>query len=592
MKSSTRFMPRWGAWHKEDGTTRFRIWAPHYNKIAVALEDKPAIEMSRDQEGWHEVTFPCAAGTLYNYQLSFSTLIPDPASQCQPEDVHGKSLIVDQGAYQWRTPHWRGRPWEEAVIYEVHVGAAGGYASIIKQLDALSDLGITTIQLMPLSEFPGGRNWGYDGVFPYAPESSYGTPDDLKALIDAAHERNIMVFLDVVYNHFGPEGNILSQYVPTFFDPDRQTAWGQAINFTLPAVQDFFLDNALYWLNIYHFDGLRLDAVHAIAPQSWLRDLLQNIRAECDPERHIHLILENENNDASLLRAGYSAQWNDDAHNALHVLLTEETEGYYGNFAHNPTQDLVQALQEGFVYQGQISPDTQKPRGQPSADLPPTSFIFFLQNHDQIGNRALGDRLSTQIDPGVLGVAHALLLLSPQIPMLFMGEEWGSKTPFLYFVSHSEGLNTLVREGRQKEMASFSTFSSQEAANLIPDPASPDTFKRSCLHWSERTQSEHVQTYETVKKLLSVRQEHIVPRLHNARSASSHIWAPGAFAVSWYMGDERILELFVNFSDTDITLLTGYAGVVLYRSVNQDCKINHTLKAHSFIATLRKGSER
>lgn len=592
MSHPVSFLPKWGAWYQADGTTRFRIWAPHYEEISVVLEDGSEMAMSKDEKGWHETCFSCQPGVRYSYKLSPDTLIPDPASQFQPDDVHGKSAIVDQHAYQWRTPQWLGRPWEETVIYELHVGTCGGYSAIIKQLDALSDLGITAIELMPLSEFPGSRNWGYDGVFPYAPESSYGSPNDLKALIDAAHERHIMVFLDVVYNHFGPEGNVLSQYIPEFFSSDRQTAWGQAINFTLPAVQDFFLDNALYWLNIYHADGLRLDAVHAIAPQSWLQDLVHQIRARCHPERHIHFILENENNDASLLQAGYSAQWNDDAHNALHVLLTGETEGYYGNFAQNPTQDLVLALQEGFVYQGQISPDTQKPRGQPSADLSPTSFIFFLQNHDQIGNRAVGDRLSTQIDSAVLSVAHALLLLSPHIPMLFMGEEWGTKTPFLYFVSHSDDLNRLVREGRQKEMAAFSAFNSQEKAHLIPDPASPETFRRSCLDWAERSQPEHAQIYETVKKLIAVRQEHIVPRLRNARAASSHIWAPGAFAVSWRMGDDRLLELFVNFSDTDITMLTGYAGVVLYRSDHQDRKINHTLKSHSFIATLREGSER
>jgi maltooligosyltrehalose trehalohydrolase len=591
MTQSAYSPPTWGAWHTQDGLTRFRIWAPHYTELHIKVNDAPPVQLHKTGSGWHEISLQCAPGSRYVYQTPHGDFLPDPASAFQPEDVHGPSQVIDHNSYSWRALHWRGRPWEETVIYELHVGAAGGYEAIIQQLDQLAELGVTAIELMPLAEFPGNRNWGYDGVFPYAPESSYGTPDDLKRLIDAAHGRRIMVFLDVVYNHFGPEGNILSQYIPEFFRTDRQTPWGQAIDFTLPSVQDYFVDNALYWLNVYKFDGLRLDAVHAIFPQSWLRSLKDKIRAQCSPERYIHLILENENNDADLLREGYSAQWNDDAHNALHVLLTGEGEGYYQNFLNDPTASLVKSLEQGFVYQGEKMPSTGRERGQVSSDLSPTSFIFFLQNHDQIGNRAFGDRLTSLVDENQLSVARSLLFLCPHIPMIFMGDEWGTKTPFLYFVSHSEELNKIVREGRRKEMASFKSFNNIAEADKIPDPGNPNTFQMSCINWKQKREKPYTELYEQTRELLSVRAEHICPRLAGCKALSSHIWGKGAFSVSWKMGDDRILELLVNFTNSSIELKSGYQGIVLYRSNTSLHDVNTRIPPSTLIATLREGAE-
>jgi len=416
--------------------TRFRFWAPSCKSVQVEIESGPAAgahDMAPTGNGWFEATVNGGAGTLYRFRLDGEHAVPDPASRFQPHDVHGPSEVIDPRAYRWEHADWHGRPWEETVLYELHVGAMGGYAGVKKRLPALVALGVSAIELMPLNDFPGKRNWGYDGVLPYAPDSAYGRPEELKALIDAAHGLGLMVFLDVVYNHFGPDGNYLHEYARSFFRDGTHTPWGPAIDFERCEVSDFFTDNAVYWINEYRIDGLRFDAVHAIDNHAWLRELSDHIRARVQHGRHVHLVLENEHNSASLLETHFSAQWNDDAHNTLHVLLTGETEGYYHAYEDQPIRRLARVLSEGFAYQGDPSPlHDGAPRGESSRHLPPTSFVMFLQNHDQIGNRAFGERLRKLTSDDALRAATGLLLLSPHIPLLFMDEEYGSTQPFLF----------------------------------------------------------------------------------------------------------------------------------------------------------------
>jgi malto-oligosyltrehalose trehalohydrolase len=395
--------------------------------------------MTQAADGWWELNVEgVGQGCLYRYRLDDGLEVPDPASRFQPKDCDGPSEVVDPRAYVWRAADWTGRPWQEAVIYELHVGTftpEGTYGAAAGKLAALADLGITAIELMPVADFSGRWNWGYDGVLLYAPDSSYGTPDELKALIDAAHELGLMVLLDVVYNHFGPEGNYLSRYASSFFTDRHATPWGDAINFDTGVerrwVRDFFIQNALYWLEEFRFDGLRLDAVHSICDESGdhlLAELAREVRRGPGEGRHVHLILENDANEAHLLvpddGGGYDAQWNDDFHHAAHVLLTGETAGYYVDYADDPAAHLARTLTEGFAYQGQRSDYHGDPRGEPSGQLPPRAFVAFLQNHDQVGNRAYGERIHELCAAGPLRAATEILLLSPMPPLVFMGQEW------------------------------------------------------------------------------------------------------------------------------------------------------------------------
>jgi len=408
---------RFGAELTADGRIRFGLWAPKHERIDIELtsESVPTAVSSMEPQsnGWHSfVTDRAKAGTLYRFVLPDGTAVPDPASRFQPLDVHGPSEVIDPDSYQWRDQAWRGRPWHEAVIYELHIGTftiAGSYQAARDQLDHLVRLGVTAIELMPLADFPGARNWGYDGVLPFAPDGSYGRPEELKAFIDAAHERGLMVLLDVVYNHFGPEGNYLSAYAPQFFNARHETPWGAAVNFDAEGsevVREFVIHNALYWLEEFHFDGLRLDAVHAIQDDSAvhiLKELARRVHA-APLGRPVHLILENEHNEASRLRrtdSGFDAQWNDDVHHVLHVAASGESEGYYADYL-GDGEKLARALAQGFAYQGELMPYRGSARGEPSVDLPPEAFVAFIQNHDQVGNRALGDRLGAIAPPAAM----------------------------------------------------------------------------------------------------------------------------------------------------------------------------------------------
>jgi maltooligosyltrehalose trehalohydrolase len=542
-----------------DGAS-FRLWAPAAKRVDLLL-DKPHA-LHRGNDGWFSAEIAgVKAGTRYKFRIDDEVDVPDPASAFQPEDVSGPSEVIDHSAYRWRAAEWRGRPWQETAVLESHVGTftpQGTYRAMIDRLDHLKATGITALELMPLSDFAGRRNWGYDGVLWYAPDSAYGRPDDLKELIDEAHLRGLMVFLDVVYNHFGPEGNYLGRYAPSFFT-DAQTPWGSAIDYRVPQVRAFVVENALHWLRDYRFDGLRLDAVHAIAEPGEIPVLADLSRAVGDlaaaTGRHIHLMLENDDNLARLLdsnedppRGKYRAQWNDDYHHAWHVLLTGESHGYYGDYQRSPLNDIARALGSGFVYQGEASAHRGgQLRGEPSGGLAPSAFVNFLQNHDQIGNRALGDRLESNANPRAIEAALAITLLAPAVPMLFMGEEWGSKVPFPFFCDFEGDLAGAVREGRRREFAGAYARYGDE----IPDPLDRKTAQSAVLDWSSIAQSPGRERLALVRELLTIRRREIIPRLAGAAFGDARADGNGLLTAHWRMADGKTLRLAANLSNRD-----------------------------------------
>jgi maltooligosyltrehalose trehalohydrolase len=571
-----------------ENRTRFRLWAPAQRAVALQIEGRDLMAMTRSDDGWFTVEAPCGAGARYRYRLDDARLVPDPAARAQAADVHGPSLVVDPGSYRWRNTDWRGRPWPEAVIYELHAGVLGGFRGVERELARLAALGITAVELMPVAAFPGQRNWGYDGVLPFAPAAAYGTPDDLKALVDAAHGHGLMMFLDVVYNHFGPDGNYLAASAPQFFRDDIATPWGPAIDFRRPEVRRFFTENALYWLIEFRFDGLRFDAVHAIPEPDWLDEMAARVRATVEPGRHVHLVLEHDGNVASHLAGDFDAQWNDDGHHVLHVLLTGERDGYYADYADDPAGRLARVLAEGFAYQGEPSPHRGgKPRGTPSGALPPIAFVLFLQNHDQIGNRALGERLTVLSDPAALEAAIACVLLCPQIPLLFMGEEAASRSPFLFFTDHNEELAAAVREGRRREFAGFASFLARQGGAL-PDPNAIETFERSIA----KPDPEHGPAREELyRRLLAVRRAELVPRLAGARAIGAKAIGPAAVLARWRLNDGAVLTLAANLGET-AARLSAPAGRVLFESAPGGARSlqDGTLPPRSTVALLEPGS--
>ncbi|MCQ4276126.1 malto-oligosyltrehalose trehalohydrolase [Stutzerimonas degradans] len=543
-------------------TTRFRLWAPDAASVALVIVGGETLPMQPEANGWYGVDAPYGAGTLYRFAIDGELQVPDPASRAQAGDVHDPSVVVDPNDYLWRHADWQGRPWHETVLYELHVGLLGGFAGVEQHLADLAALGVTAIELMPLAEFPGERNWGYDGVLPYAPEAAYGSPAELKQLIDSAHGHGLMVFLDVVYNHFGPDGNYLGRYAKHFFRHDQQTPWGDAIDFRRREVRDFFIDNALMWLQEYRFDGLRLDAVHAIPERSFLTELAARVREATEPGRHVHLVLENEDNRASLLAQGFTAQWNDDGHNVLHCLLTGEHQGYYADYHGNASAKLARFLGEGFIYQGEANRHGET-RGEPSGHLPPTAFVLFLQNHDQIGNRAFGERLISLTDPQSLRAATAVLLLSPMIPLLFMGEEWGARQPFLFFTSHHGELADAVREGRRNEFAEFAEFADENTRERIPDPNAIATFDASRPDFGARQEPGHAEWHALYNQLLDIRRREIVPRLPGARFLDARVLGDAAVLVHWRLGDGCRLRLELNLGEQVAALSEAAPGAEL-----------------------------
>ena len=528
---------------------RFTLWAPDRDAVTLELGEGRTKPMTKQPDGWFVADAAATNGTRYRFRIDADLAVPDPASRQQDGGVHGWSVVVDPLRFP-PTQGWAGRPWEEAVILEVHAGLCGGFNAMVELLDQWAEQGITVIELMPVNAFSGTRNWGYDGVLPFAPAQCYGTPDDLRALIDAAHDRGLMMFLDVVYNHFGPDGTYLGAYASSFFHADRHTPWGGAVAVDRQEVAAFFRENALMWLNDYGFDGLRFDAVHAIGDDAFLDRLAGDIRAGVEPGRHIHLMLENEGNDADRLSPDrYDAQWNDDFHNVMHVLLTGETDAYYEDFAERPAERLARCLEQGFIYQGDPSRHQRgKPRGKPSAHLPPFAFVAFLQNHDQVGNRAMGERLISLTTPEKLKAATALLLLMPQIPLLFMGEECGASSPFLFFTDFHDDLADAVREGRRKEFAGFSAFASDEARRRIPDPNDPATFERSRVHCA--TDADGWRAF--YRLLITLRRERIVPGLRGCRALSASALTDKAVEASWQLGTGETLTILLNLGDVPV----------------------------------------
>ncbi|MEO7741543.1 MAG: malto-oligosyltrehalose trehalohydrolase [Usitatibacter sp.] len=548
-----------------DAATRFSLWAPGCGQVHLALgrEGARTLPMQAADDGWHTLSLPgVKPGEAYTFGVrEGAAAVPDPASRSNPWDVHAPSVVVDPGAYEWTDDAWKGRPWSEAVVYELHLGTftpAGTFDSAIERLDHLQRLGVTAVELMPVAAFSGRRNWGYDGVLQFAPDAAYGAAEDLKRLVDECHRRGLMVLLDVVYNHFGPEGNYLPIYAPQFFNSAHRTPWGAAINFDgehSRTVRDFFVHNTLYWLEEFHLDGLRMDAIHAIAddsPRHIVMEIAEAIAAGPGRERHVHQVLENARNEARLLERGrphVTAQWNDDTHHAFHVLLTGETDGYYADYADRPAWHLGRTLAEGFSYQGEVSKhEGNVPRGEPSALLPREAFVQFLQNHDQVGNRALGERLTAIAPPEALRLATAALLLAPGIPLLFMGEEFAAATPFVYFCDYQGELAAAVREGRRREFASFARFRDPAAREAIPDPNAEGTFLSSKLDWDCLAREPHAATLEHHRELLALRASEIAPRLGDGACAGTFILHGACgIAVDWRLAGGAALHLRASF---------------------------------------------
>jgi len=570
-----------------DGQVRFRLWGPAASEVNLCLlheNETQYLAMPQQGDGWFELTTnQASAGTLYKFQIDGKTEVPDPASRFQPDDVHGASQVVDPRRFEWDDETWRNRPWEEAVIYELHVGAfspSGTFAGVEEKLPHLVDLAVTALELMPAADFPGRRNWGYDGVFPFAPDSRYGRPEDLKRLVKAAHRSGLMVLLDVVYNHFGPEGNYLREYAPQFFTDRYHTPWGEAINFDGPdsrTVRDFFIQNALYWLEEYNLDGLRLDAVHQIFDRSsrhFLTDLAQTVYTTLGRDRLVHLVLENDNNEAHYLsgcppqkRSSYTAQWNDDFHHALHVALTGESDGYYLDYADRPVERLARCLAEGFDYQGEPSSFRgNEGRGESSRNLPPAAFVSFLQNHDQVGNRAFGERIISLAEPQAIEAAIAIELLAPSPPLLFMGEEFGAESPFLFFCDFGPDLAQAVAQGRREEFSKFERFSDPAIRARIPDPNAEDTFRRSKLNWGPLENQRSQRWLNLYRNLLKLRREYVVPLVPHLEMGKATFRALGerTMEVSWPREDGGALGLIANLGTKPAFDISPPDGTVFY----------------------------
>ena len=496
--------PSLGALVRPDGVF-FRVWAPGAAALDVELArggrpltSRPLI---RADDGYFVgLVGEAAAGDAYRYSVDGRGPFPDPASRSQPEGVHGPSLVVDPGEFRWTDRSWRGPAPEELSFYELHVGAftpEGTFDGAAAKLSALAELGVTAVELMPVGDFPGTRNWGYDGAAIFAPARCYGTPDRFRAFVDAAHARGLAVFLDVVYNHLGPDGNYTGAYSSCYFTPRHRSPWGDGVNLDCAGsrpVRDFFIENALHWIHEYHLDGLRLDATHALvdeSPRHFLAELADRVRAAAPPVRRVELIAEDDRNLAALVRPraengfGLDAVWADDFHHQVRRLLAGDRDGYYADYE-DRVEDLTTILRRGWLYSGRFSAHARGPRGTPPDGLAPRRFVFCLQNHDQIGNRAHGERLNASIDAAALRAATVLLLTAPQTPLLFMGQEWGASTPFLYFTDHEPGLGAKVTEGRRREFSAFADFADPAARESIPDPQARETFERSRLVWEER----------------------------------------------------------------------------------------------------------
>ncbi|HBL5001576.1 malto-oligosyltrehalose trehalohydrolase [Enterobacter cloacae] len=561
------FQKQWGAEFISGDVVRFRVWAEGQQQLTLRLAERD-LPMTAVGNGWFQIDVPGVThGTEYQFVLQDGMAVPDPASRAQKGDVNGPSVVIDPGRYQPINPDWAGRPWEETVIYELHIGTftpQGTFRAAIDKLPYLAELGITQLEVMPVSQFGGSRGWGYDGVLLYAPHSAYGTPEDFHAFIDAAHGLGLSVVLDIVLNHFGPEGNYLPLLSPAFFDAQRMTPWGNGIAYEREPVRHYILDAPLFWLTEYRLDGLRFDAIDQIkdtASKHILQQIAETIR-EALPDRHIHLTTEDSRNviflhprDEKGATPLFTAEWNDDFHNAAHVFATGETHAYYQDFAFEPEKKLARALAEGFVYQGEVSLQTGHSRGVECHTQPPTFFVDFIQNHDQTGNRAQGERLITLAGADKTRVLLAALLLSPHIPLLFMGEEYGETNPFLFFTDFHGDLAKAVREGRAKEFTGHSGHDGD-----VPDPNDEQTFARSKLDWHNVTTAQGKSWLRFTRSLLVLRHRYLVPLLRPGGTVEGKIvkTAPGMVAVSWSFPTGTLsLALNIGNKPVDVPALAG-----------------------------------
>jgi maltooligosyltrehalose trehalohydrolase len=549
--------PSLGAW-PEAGGFRFRVWAPERQRVDLVLDPGGPRERTAALAAGPDGAFTggrddVRAGERYWYLLDGEGPYPDPASRSQPEGVHGPSALVDPRGFGWSDRTWPGLRWADAVIYELHVGAftpEGTFEAAARRLPGLADLGVTAVELMPVADFPGARNWGYDGVCLFAPARCYGAPDDLRRLVDAAHAVGIAVLLDVVYNHFGPDGAYLTRFSPYYASTRHRSPWGPAVNLDgehAGPVRAFFIENAEHWIHEYHLDGLRLDATHALAddsPTHVMAELSTAVRAS-GIDRGVVLVAEDDRNLAAIVRPvaeggwGFDAVWADDFHHQVRRLTAGDADGYFQDYA-GTTADLATTLRRGWFYCGQASPYQGRPRGSDPSGIPVERMVICVQNHDQVGNRAFGERLNRQIEPAVYRALAALLLVAPETPLLFMGQEWAATTPFLYFTDHHAGLGDLVRDGRRAEFARFAAFADPAAREQIPDPQAPGTFLASQLRWEERDRPVHAGVLALHRALLHLRRSE--PALRR----------PGAFDVDAVGADTIALE---RRSDAGGTLL-------------------------------------
>ena len=568
-----------GAEVQSDGSVCFRLWAPEASSISLEIEGMQKSQpMPSVDDGWYELTTSAArTGSRYRFVLSNGVRVPDPASRYQPEDVNGPSEVIDPCAYLWQSTDWNGLPWDQAVLYELHVGTfteEGTFRSAISKLDHLAELGITAIEIMAVGEFPGRRNWGYDGVLLYAPDSTYGRPEDFKALIEAAHDRGMMIILDVVYNHFGPEGNYLPQYFPQVTTDRYSTPWGQALNFEDghgARTREFIVQNALYWIEEFNMDGLRLDAVHAImdtSPTHILDELAQRVRA-ISGDRPVHLILESDdtmwhrlarNGEAAPLSC--TAQWNHDVQQLSRLAMMPEGDE---KESRRQTEHLGKALTEGFTAVLQKPQESATPvEGAACGPVPPSGFIAFIQTHDLVGNRLHGERITHLAPTEIVQALAAVYLMLPQVPMLFMGEEWGATSPFPYFCDFQGDLAEAVRKGRLEQFGAHLADSSDHG---IPDPMAESTFLSAKLHWKELQEPSHALLYNWYRCVLIARREFILPLMPriSEHSDSFYVLGPRALAVQWELEGGGKLRLEANLSRQTHCCFRRPSGRVLWR---------------------------
>ncbi|WP_354002088.1 malto-oligosyltrehalose trehalohydrolase [Pseudotabrizicola sediminis] len=576
---------RFGAEVRQTGS-RFALWGPKCRSVGLKLQRRKVIPMQRDDAGWHRVDVPgVGAGARYKNVIGCGKQIADPASRFQPAGVEGFSEVIAPELFRGRAPRWSGRPWEETILYQLHIGTFtpdGTWAAAMDRLDYLARLGFTAIELMPAAQSHGAFNWGYDGALWFAPYAPYGRPEDMKAFIDCSQALGLMVILDVVYNHFGAVGNALPELCPTF-NHASGNAWGKAINLDgkgLADVRAFIIENALYWLTEFNLDGLRLDAVHVLVDDSnthLLEILAARVRAAF-PFRHVHLILEKKQNEEGWLRRDtrlnpvhYTAQWNDDPHHVLHAAVTGEVTGYYADYqtGTSASEDMGRALAERFVFQGQRMADGS-PRGEESAGLPPTAFVINMQNHDQIGDRVHGDRIHRFAPPDAVTAFAATYLLCPQIRMLFMGEEFAAPTPFPFFADMPKTMHADMRKGRVAQLRDTPEEDDPEKpdADETDDPTDRKTFDLAKLDWSESEAGRGFETLNTYRALLDLRRREIVPRLAGISGFDACYARLGqdAVLVIWRMGDGATLRLYLNLSQTSQTGVPPIEGCQLWLS--------------------------